>query len=304
MLEGQEAVLTTTLQERIFNTKIDLLYKLQELGFQTESLKAYRNELVKGLVNQIQALPRDHFSVKQHLRIIDKFQTEDAFSLLTYENTLQIAEHIAPLILPAIDDIAAVRFDQLVYQIELAILAGKSSKRAKNDLLRKAKELSALATIPAIAQQKELLEQILYNDHLDRAGIEDFEVIRQNLRGLMKYIPESDRARYDTNFTDDILAIDWRESELDNEDLANYKKKVSFYILQHQSIPAIAKLKGNLPLTPEDVQALEHILWDELGTKDQYASQYGDTSLGELVRSIVGVGSKGRKCSVFRVHEP
>ncbi len=290
--KGQEARMNVTLQERIFNTKIEMVYKLQELDFQTEPLKEYRKVLVHGLVSQIKTLPRDNFAVNQHLRVIDKFQTEEAFTVLTYENTLQIAEHIAPLIPPTIDDIAAVRFDQLVYQIELAMLANITSKRARNDILRKAKELAVLSTIPAIAQQQELLEQILYNDHLERAGIEDFEVIRQNLRGLIKYIPESDRARYDTNFTDDILAIDWRESELDNEDLANYKNKVSFYILQHQFIPAIAKLKGNLPLTPEDVQALEHILWDELGTKEQYASQYGNTSMGELVRSIVGLDQK------------
>ena len=62
--------------------------------------------------------------------------------------------------------------------------------------------------------------------------------------------------------------------------------------MQHQSIPAIAKLKGNEPLTGEDVQTLENILWNELGTKEQYDAQYGKTPLGELVRSIVGLTQK------------
>ena len=35
--------------------------------------------------------------------------------------------------------------------------------------------------------------------------------------------------------------------------------------------------------------ALEHILWNELGSKEQYDAQYGKTPLGELVRSIVGL---------------
>ena len=77
------------------------------------------------------------------------------------------------------------------------------------------------------------------------------------------------------------------ESQLDNDDLANYKKKVNYYILQHQSIPAIAKLKGNEPLTGKDVHALENILWNELGTKEQYDAQYGKTPLGELYAPLL-----------------
>ncbi|NLF44466.1 MAG: restriction endonuclease subunit R, partial [Syntrophomonadaceae bacterium] len=287
--KGQEAKMAVTLQERTFNTKVEMVYKLQDIAFQTEVLQAYRKELVQDLLEQIKALPRDNFAVKQHLRFIDKFQDEDDFAALTYENTLQIAEHIAPLMLPSREDASAARFDQLIYQIELAMLTEKAFKRAKNDVLHKASELTKLGTIPEIVQQKELLEQIVHNNYLDRAGIMDYEDVRIRLRDLIKYIPEGERYRYDTDFTDDILSIEVKESQLYNDDLAQYKKKVNYYILQHQDIPAIAKLKGNRPLTPEDIKSLEHILWNELGTKEQYDAQYGETPLGELVRSIVGL---------------
>lgn len=147
-------------------------------------------------------------------------------------------------------------------------------------------------TIPAVAEQQNLLKQIVHDDYLRRAGISDYEEIRKNLRNLIKFIPEDERVRYDTNFTDDILSMEWNESQLENDDLANYKKKVNYYILQHQNVPAIAKLKGNQPLTSEDVQSLEKILWGELGTKEQYDAQYGKTPLGELVRSIVGLSQQ------------
>ncbi len=290
--KGKEAGIVATLQERMFNIKVEMAYKLQELAYQTEELQGYRKKLVQDLVGQVKALPHDNFAVKQHLRIIDKYLSESDFDTLTYENTLQIAEHIAPLILPTGDDISAARFDMLIYQIELAMLVEKSYKRAKNDVIRKASELSKYGTIPAIAEQQEILEQILHKDLLERAGVSDYETIRVKLRDLIKYIPETDRIRYDTDFTDDILSVEWNESQLDNDDLANYKKKVNYYILQHQSIPAIAKLKGNEPLTGEDVHSLENILWNELGTKEQYDAQYGKTPLGELVRSIVGLSQK------------
>lgn len=290
--KGREAGTVSTLQERTFNTKIKVVYKLQELAFQTDTLKAYRTELVRDLVAQVKALPGDSFAVKQHLRVIDKYQTENDFDTLTYENTLQIAEHIAPLVLPTVGDISAARFDMLIYQIELALITEKSCKRAKNDVIRKASALSKYGTIPAIAKQQELIEQIIHSNFLERVDISDCENVRKSLRNLIKFIPEDERVRYDTNFTDDILSMEWNESQLDNDDLANYKKKVNYYILQHQNIAAIAKLKGNQPLTSEDVRSLENILWGELGTKEQYDSQYGKTPLGELVRSIVGLSQQ------------
>jgi type I restriction enzyme R subunit len=180
-----------------------------------------------------------------------------------------------------------VRFDMLIYQIELAMLMAKSYKRAKNDLIKKTMELSKYANIPAVAAQSELIDQILHNSYLERAGVMDYENVRIKLRDLIKFIPPEERTRYDTDFTDDIIALEWKESQLDNDDLANYKKKISFYIKQNEHIPAIAKLKGNKPLTPSDVRSLEHILWSELGTKEQYHAPYDKTPLGELVRSIV-----------------
>lgn len=290
--KGREAGTVATLQERTFNIKVEMVYKLQALPFQSEALQTFRAVLVQDLVRGVTALPRDNFAVKQHLRMIDKYQTAEDFSTITYENILQIAEHIAPLVLPTGDDIAAARFDVLLYQIELAMIAEKSYQRSKNDLTHKATQLAKCGTIPAIVAQKDLIEQVVSGNYLERASVLDYEDVRVKLRSLVKFLPEKERIRYDTNFTDDILSIEWNESQLDNDDLANYKKKVNHYIIQHQNVPAIAKLKGNQPLNADDVQALEDILWNELGSKEQYDAQYGSTPLGELVRSIVGLSPK------------
>ena len=57
----------------------------------------------------------------------------------------------------------------------------------------------------------------------------------------------------------------------------------------------IAKLKSNVPLTAEDVQALEKALWNEVGTKQDYEAEYGQKPLGEFVREIVGLDMNAAK---------
>lgn len=45
-----------------------------------------------------------------------------------------VREEVAPLILPDGDEASAVRFDALMYGIELAYLVGKKYSRARTDL--------------------------------------------------------------------------------------------------------------------------------------------------------------------------
>ena len=181
-----------------------------------------------------------------------------------------------------------------MYGIELAYLAGKKYNRGRNDLVKKVAAVASVANIPEIMMQAELIDKILHTDYLENAGVNEFEHIRQNLRDLMKYIPIT-RIRYDTDFSDEILSVNWNESELENDDLKNYKAKAEYYVRQHQDNAVIAKLKSNVPLTEADVKVLEGILWNELGTKQDYEAEFGHKPLGEFVREIVGLDMTAAK---------
>ena len=110
----------------------------------------------------------------------------------------------------------------------------------------------------------------------------------------MKYIPVI-RIVYNTDFDDQILSMDWNESELENDDLKNYKAKAEYYVRQHQDHIAIAKLKRNIPLNETDIRQLEDILWSEVGTRQDYEAEYGKKPLGEFVREIVGMDMNAAK---------
>ena len=292
--KGKATANMIALQGAIFNLKFEMSYKLQDIEYQVDRLISYRNELVKQMSEKVQELPRDNFAVRQHLKYVDLYSVEANYQAITYEDTLIVKEEVAPLILPDGDEASAVRFDALMYGIELAYLVGKKYTRARSDLYKKVAGIASVANIPEIQVQSELINKILNTDYVDNAGINEFEEIREKLRDLMKYIPISN-VRYDTNFSDELLSTEWKESELENDELKNYKAKAEFYIRQHQDNIVIAKLKTNQPLTHVDVEALEEILWKEVGTKQDYENEFGAKPLGELVREIVGLDMNAAK---------
>ena len=296
MSKGKPTANMIALQGAIFNLQFEITYKLQDLEYQVDRLIAYRNALVEMMTGKVQELPRENFAVRQHLKYVDLYSVEANYQTLTYEDTLIVREELAPLILPNDDEASAVRFDALMYGIELAYLVGKKYGKARRDLFKRVGGIASVANIPEIKVQAELIDKILHTDYIDNCGINEFEEIREKLRNLMKYIPHT-KLRYDTNFEDDILDVSWNESELENDDLKNYKAKTEYYIREHQDNEAIKKLKSNIPLSHDDIEALEKVLWSELGTKEEYEQEYGSKPLGELVREIVGLDMNAAKAA-------
>ena len=296
MSDGKPTANLTALQGAIFHLKSEIAFKLQDLAYQTPELIQFRKALVEDMVRKARELNRENFAVRQHLKYVELYSDPGSYQALTYEDTLVMGRELSPLIQPEEDDPKALRFDALMYGIELAYLAGKSYSRRRSDLLKKVSAVASVANIPEIMAQADLIDKILHTPYLESAGINEFEHIRQRLRDLMKYIP-IDHARYDTNFDDEILSQTWNESELENDDLKNYRAAAEFYIRQHQDNAAIAKLKSNVPLTAADGKELERILWSEVGTEADYHKEFGDKPLGVFVREIVGLDMSAAKAA-------
>lgn len=295
MSEGKPTANMMALQSAIFNLEFQIAYKLQGIEYQVERIIAYRNKLVEIMSGKVQELNRESFSVRQHLKYVDLYANVDNYRTLTYEDTLTVKEEIAPLILPDSDDVSAVRFDALMYGIELAYLSGKAYARARNDLMKRVAAIADVANIPEIQVKVDFIQTLLQTNYVEEAGIDEFEHIREELRTLMKYIPNTALKKYDTDFTDDILSIQWNESDTENDDLKNYRAKAEYYIRTNQDCIAIAKLRNNKPLSEFDIHALEEILWKEAGTKEDYEREYGKKPLGEFVREVVGMDMNAAK---------
>lgn len=297
--KGKEAVNVMPIQGAIFQRRFEIAYKLQSLTDRDDRVNFFLEKLISDMSSEVQRLSRDNrdnFIVKQHLRYLDKYSDEVNYQNITFPDVNIVKEEVSPYIMADGDEPSALRFDALIYGLELAHVAGKNDKRAKSDLIKRANALSRLTGkhIDEIDSRKEIIDKVLSDSYVDGAGIIEFEEIRTGLRDIMSFI-KSTVQTYDTNFDDDILSTDWHESELENDDLKNYKAKAEFYIKQHQDNIVIAKLKTNKPLTTGDVKALEDILWNEIGTRKDYEGEIGDKPLGEFVREIVGLDMNAAK---------
>ena len=70
-----------------------------------------------------------------------------------------------------------------------------------------------------------------------------------------------------------------------------YKDRVESYIRKNKDHLSIHKLRNNVPVTKEELNALENMLFTEevAGTKQQFVEQYGEKPLGAFIRSVTGV---------------
>lgn len=133
------------------------------------------------------------------------------------------------------------------------------------------------------------MDKVQTNEFWEKAFILEMDVVREALRDLIQFLPKKTQRIVYTDFADQV--IEYQENtpiEMGNR-LENYRKKVEFYLKEHQDNMAVRKLRNNQPLQKSDMQELEKILWQELGSKEDYTKEYGDTPVGILVRKITGM---------------
>lgn len=288
---GEETKITQTLTEKLFNSKVDIVRELQSLQYQEAPIISYREQLLKEILSDVRALNDENFRVRQYLQYVHKYQNEVSWQALSVVQTNEVKENISPLILPIEGDELAKRFDLLMLTIELASLQSNNATKPIRRVVETAEALSKLGTIPQVLAQKDIIDQVRTTEFWKEATLADLEKVRVAMRDLIRYIERSNQKIYYTDFQDEVMTVAENASILNVNDLQSYRKKVEHYLKEHQheDTLAIYKLRNNKPLTKQDVNYLEQILWEELGSKEQYEKDYGDTPVTKLVRKVVGL---------------
>lgn len=288
--KGFEGNNVETLTEKLFNIKTGLVKELQDIKYQDdEEYVNYRKDLVDELVEAVEALNEDGYLVRMHLPYVHKYKNREVWQSIGELAQNDIKEHIAPIVKSINDDELAKRFDLVMYTIQLAKLQNLGAKRGIKNVMQTAERLSKLGTIPEVKEKKSVIERVMTSEFWEEADIFDMDKVREELRELLKYLEKSTQKIYYTNFNDMIISEESNGSMYNVNDLKSYRKKVEFYLKEHQNDLAIYKLRNNKPLTEEDIKTLENVLFNELGSKSDYEKEYKETPVKVLVRKILGM---------------
>ncbi|NFI94843.1 DUF4145 domain-containing protein [Clostridium botulinum] len=287
--KGFEGNLGQSLSEKIYNLKVELIKELQDMRYNEEDYVNYRKELLKNCLESINLLNEDNFRVKMNLKHVHKYKNSEEWQNLGVVSTKEIQEHISPLITALKDDELAKRFDLAMYTIELATLQGNNATRTIKNIIETAESLSKLGTVPEIQEQKYIIDKVRSEEFWENVDIFELDEVRDALRGLLKYLERQNQQIYYTDFEDMIIAEESNSAMYNANDLKNYRKKVEYYLKEHENELAIFKLKNNKQLTEMDLKTLESILWQELGSYDDYKKEFGEMPVNKLVRKMVGL---------------
>ena len=286
--EGFESRETKTLSENIFGKQIKIISLLQESAYAGEDYQGWRNELVKTCHSQVVVLNPELISVKLKLQYVEKYKNESVFDSISEGDKGELLQHIAPIVRMDDTDELAKRFDNFMYGLMLASMEQMPAfKPAKKELCDIATLLEKKASIPQVKEKLPIIKEINTDEFWTANDVLLFEKVREELRELMKFLDRKPGKKpIITRLTDPIIN-QTEGKELDPAyDFEDYRDKVNRYIGEHGNSLAIHKLTHNIKLSEGDYKELERVLTSELGSKEDYQREFGDTPFGLLVRKI------------------
>jgi type I restriction enzyme, R subunit len=286
--EGFESRETKTLSENIFGKQIRIAVALQESAFAEDDYQGWRAELVETCYSQVLALNTDLIAVRLRMQSVEKFKKPGAFNYISEGDKGELMQQIAPIVHLDDNDEFAKRFDNFMYGLMIAQIEQMPSlKNAQKQLRDIGTLLERKVSIPQVKAKLSIIKEINADAFWDESDILLYEWVRKELRDLIKFLNDVDpRKPIITRLSDPI--IDQKEGDpMDpGYDFEDYRAKVNRYVNENGNTLVIYKLTHNIPLSAADYSELEHVLTSELGSKEDYAREYGDTPFGLLIRKI------------------
>lgn len=287
---GYESADTGSLSESIFYKRVRLAAALQESAFASPDFQGWRGALTDACRTEVAALNMELVSVRLHRQAVEKYRAPEAWTHLTETDKGILKKEVAPLIALTDTDEAAKRFDNFMYGLILCELEGLPGlKRAQKQLRGTAEALEKKASIPQVRDKLPLIREAQTEELLTSHDLLRFEQLRQELRGLVKFLIDGreNRKPVYTALADPVLERTEGKALAAGYEFDEYRERVNRYIMEHRSDTlAIHKLTRNIPLSRGDYTELEHIFTSELGSKEDYQREFQDTPFGLLVRRV------------------
>ena len=300
---------TPSLATRLFRRRVELVVELdtaeanKALGFgerpmtplddTANTLQQVRAGLVKGLRDEIAAMPDDNILVRPKRNLIKRYSKPDAWQALDETKTAELSREIAGLPSTIVDpDTAAKLFDELMLRLQLGRLRNSQDFPKLAERVREiAEALSIKAAIPMVADQLAFIDEIQTDEFWQDVTVPQLENVRKRLRSLVKFIDKQAQRPIYTNFEDEIGAPTGINPPigLGAQSFERFKEKVRHFLRPRENELALQKLRLGLGLTKTDIETLDQMLVAaELGPDDNYEAAR-KLGLGVFIQSLIGL---------------
>ena len=267
--DGANPVAVKSLTERLFALRLDIAAALQTAEHQEkEDDRRLHDELKAILHAQVSQLSRARIDVRAHLQTIEPYREREAWVCLS---DLDVAElkGIAHL-LPRPKEIeAAKKFDVLMLYLQLeAVDSTVKADNSRASVIKIAQLLEKKATIPAVRERMGTIKEVQTAVFWEHSTLNSLERVRKELRELVHVLAESrDERRFVINI-EDAISSDAVAAPVTLK--ATYHDRVIDYLAKHTDNEVLRKIQNFEQLTTDDVNELQRIFWEELGTRTEF----------------------------------
>ncbi len=297
--DGTDGMGGRSLSQRLFEVRLDILHELQRIEYQEQEFaRSYYNK-TKDLLHAAVYKIKGHsarMQVRAEMQYVDKYSDYATWESVSPLMVKEIKVHITPLLDSGLEGFdLSIAFDIRMLDIELSILVQGNTGMATRDVktVRQVAQylLTEKASIPQVFAKAEQLKTLVSEQFWDAPSLEKLEQLRVDVRDLMQFLDKSPKKQIDVNIDDTVepSGYDGGDTIID---IRTYREKVLDYLIEHSDNEVIHKIQRLEPITNEDLKALEKILWEELGTKEEYEQTTDIDNLAVFVRSLIGLSQE------------
>lgn len=237
----------------------------------------------------------DNVLVRPHRRAVEKFSRAETWSALSPDYAREALTLAGLPSGAALGGETAKRFDLLILRAQVGRLEADAAAvdRVRETVQAIADHLLTKTTIPVVAAQARLLDEIAGDDWWTDVTPAMLETVRVRIRDLAALVTTTTgRNPVYTDFEDTLgdehdVALPGTTPGLNWE---RFVDKATAHLRAHESHMAIQRLRRNRPLTATDLEELEEMLVEAGAQPSHLERARADAGgLGLFVRSLVGL---------------
>lgn len=233
-----------------------------------------------------------HISVRAKWAEVSRFKEDNTWLSLSEVDVHSLKNDIAPLLPKNTLEPTAKMFDALILAIELGFVSEDINADKKISQVKKIAEIliEKKASMPQVQAKMPLLKEVLSVAAWENVSLNWLEKVRKELRELMQFL-KGEKGKWFVINIKDVISDDGETEGVTMR--VSYKQRIFDFLAANRNLPVLKKIYNLEQLTIDDITELERILWNELGSKEDYATYTQSMPCGgnvaAFIRSLIGV---------------